>query len=85
MLHYEPWPSELLTAIGVFLALGGISMVLFRRQEVRDRQRSYDASRWWSYPPDWQENAITVLGGLLLLGLGIFVIVASLVFEPLSD
>ena len=85
MLYNDPWPSELFTAIGVLLTLGGISMVLFRRQEIRDRQRSYDPSRWWSYPSPWQENVTTVLGGLLILALGIFVIVVSLMFEPPLD
>ena len=85
MLHYEPWPSELLTAIGVVLALGGISMILFRRQEVRDRQKLYDPTRSWAHPPLWQEHVMTVLGGLLLLGLGILVLVVSLVSEPPRD
>jgi hypothetical protein len=78
-------PSEFWTAVGVLLAIGGIFQIVFRRQEVRDRQRTYDASRWWSYPPLWQENMNTVLGGLLLLAFGILVIVLSLVFEPLPD
>jgi hypothetical protein len=78
-------PSEFWTAVGVLLAIGGISQIVFRRQEVRDRQRTYDASRWWSYPSLWQENMITMLGGLLLLALGIFLIVASLTSTPLPD
>jgi hypothetical protein len=75
-------PSEFWTAMGILLVIGGILQILFRRQEVRDRQRSYDANRWWAYPPLWQENVITVLGGLLLLGFGILFIVVSLIFEP---
>ena len=75
-------PSEFWTAVGILLVIGGVLQILFRRQEVRDRQRSYDASRWWAYPPLWQENVITVLGGLLLLGFGILFIVVSLIFDP---
>jgi hypothetical protein len=78
-------PSEFWTAVGILLAIGGIFQIVLRRQEVRDRQKFYDPSRWWAYPSLWQERVITVLGGLLLLAFGILVIVVSLVFEPLSD
>ena len=85
MLHSQQLPFEFWTAIGILLAIGGVFQILFRRQEARDRQKSYDPSRWWAYPSLWQERVITVLGGLLLLAFGILVIVVSLVFEPLPD
>jgi len=78
-------PSEFWTAIGALLVIGGVVQIVFRQQELRDRQRSYDASRWWSYPPVWREHAIIVLGGLLALALGIVLIVSSLTLAPLSE
>jgi predicted phage tail protein len=81
----DSFALNVLTALGVLLALGGIFQIVFRHQEVRARQRSYDATRWWSYPPIWQEHAITVVGGLLMLAIGIFLIVASRVAARLPD
>jgi uncharacterized membrane protein len=66
-----------LTAIGVLLVLDGMYQMLFRRQATRDRQKSYDPSRWWSHPSIGQERTMTLVSGLLILALGIFLIVAS--------
>jgi len=72
------------TIVGILLIGTGVAAILLRRQEIRDRQRSYDPHRWWSYPPTWHEHALIVLGGLLALALGIVLIVSSFVLAPLS-
>jgi multisubunit Na+/H+ antiporter MnhB subunit len=72
------------TAVGILLICTGMFAIVFRRQELRDRQRLYDVHSWWSYPPVWREHAIVVLGALVTLALGIFVLVASLTTTPLS-
>ena len=77
--------ETVLILAGFLLAVGGLYQILFRRQVTRDRQRSYDPGRWWAYPSLWQEHAMTVVGGLLMLALGISLIVTALMFEPLPD
>ena len=72
------------TVVGALVAGIGLISILMRQQEIRDRQTSYDPHRWWSYPPIWQENMITVLGGLLVLAVGIFLIVSSFFLSPIS-
>jgi len=72
------------TIVGILVAGIGVTLILVRQQEIRDRQTSYDPHRWWSYPSIWQEKMITVLGGLLALALGILLIVSSFFLSPLS-
>jgi len=72
------------TVVGILVAGIGMISILLRQQEIRDRQTSYDPHRWWSHPPIWQEHVIIVLGGLLALALGSFLIVSSFFLSPIS-
>jgi hypothetical protein len=77
--------ETVLILAGFLLAVGGLYQILFRGQVTRDRQRSYDPGRWWAYPSLWQEHAITLVAGLLMLAFGICLILVALLFEPLPE